>query len=49
VGKIAKKSLKECVLVDSALKIQYHIVKNALLQTSFIGFLIRNTVGSLSQ
>jgi len=38
VAKIAKKnSLKECVSVNSALKIQCHIVKNALLQTDFFG------------
>jgi len=33
VGKIAKNSLKECDFVNSALKIQCHIVKNTLLQT----------------
>jgi len=30
-----KSSPKECVFVDSALEIQCHIVKNALLQTAF--------------
>jgi len=38
VGKIAKNSLKECVFfVNSALKIQCHIVKNTLLQMAFSG------------
>jgi len=31
VGKIAKKSLKGCVFVNSALKIQCRIVKNTLI------------------
>jgi len=36
VGKIAKKnSLKECSFVNSALKIQCHIVKSTILQTAF--------------
>jgi len=40
VGKIAKKSsLNECVFVNSALKIQRHIVKNTLLQTAFSAIL----------
>jgi len=38
VGKIAKKnSQKECIFVNSALKIQCHIVKSTLLQTAFFG------------
>jgi len=38
VGKTAKKnSLKECVVVNSALNIQCHVVKNVLLQTAFFG------------
>jgi len=28
-------TLKECVFVNSALKLQYYIVKNTLLQTAF--------------
>jgi len=35
VGKIAKNSLKECMFVNSALKMQCHAVKNTLLQTAF--------------
>jgi len=36
VGKITKKSLKECVFVNTALKLQCHIVKNTLLQTRWL-------------
>jgi len=32
-----KNILKECVFVDSVLKIQCHVVKNTLLQTVFFG------------
>jgi len=39
VGKMAKNSLKEWVFVNSALKIQCHIVKNTLLQTAFSAIL----------
>jgi len=40
VGKVAKKNiLKECVFVNSALEIQRHVVKNALLQTAFSAIL----------
>jgi len=36
VGKTAKKTVSEGVLfVNSALKLQHHIVKNTLLQTDF--------------
>jgi len=34
-----KNSLKECVFVNLALKIQYHIVKYTLLQTDFSAIL----------
>jgi len=39
VGKITKKnnSLKECVFVNLALKIQCHVVKNTLQQDYFFG------------
>jgi len=40
VSKIAEKSsLKECVFVNWALKIQCHVVKNTLLQTAFSAIL----------
>jgi len=40
VGKIDKKnSVKECVFVNSALKIQCHVVNNTLLQTAFSAIL----------
>jgi len=40
VGKIAKKSsLKECVFINSAFKIQCHVVKNTLLQTAYFSIL----------
>jgi len=41
VSKIAQKnSLKECIfVVNSALKIQFHVVNNTLLQTSFLAIL----------
>jgi len=47
VGKIAKKRLKECVFVNSALKIRCRIVKNTLQQTAFsvilsTGYLFEN-------
>jgi len=36
VGKISKKNnLKECVFVNSALNIQFNVVKNTLPQTAF--------------
>jgi len=38
VGKIAKKQSEG--VVNSALKIQYHIVKNTLSQTAFPGILL---------
>jgi len=40
-GQITKKknNLKEYVYVNSALKIQYHTVKNTLLQTAFSAIL----------
>jgi len=34
-----KHSLKESVFIDTALKIQCHVVKNALLQTAFSAIL----------
>jgi len=34
-----KDNLKECVYVNSSLKIQCHIVKNTLLQTAFSAIL----------
>jgi len=41
VSKITKKkSLKECVFINSRLKIQCHIVKNTLLQTALAVFLL---------
>jgi len=36
---LQKNSLKESVFVNSALKIQHHIVKNILLQTAFLAIL----------
>jgi len=36
VGKIAKNSLKECIFAQ----IQYHIIKNTLLQTAFSAILL---------
>jgi len=32
-----KNSLKVCIFVNSALKLQCHIIKNTLLQTDFFG------------
>jgi len=32
-------SLKECIFVNSALKIQCHVVKNTLLETAFSAIL----------
>jgi len=43
VGKIAKKNrLKGCAFVNSAFKIQCHIVKNTLLQTAFAKYFGKN-------
>jgi len=37
--KSPKNSVKECVFINSALKIQLHIVKSTLLQTAFSAIL----------
>jgi len=39
LGKIAKIQSKECVFVNSAFKLQCHIVKNTLLHTAFSAIL----------
>jgi len=39
VGKIAKNSLKECVYVNSALKLQCHVVKNTHRVIEILDFL----------
>jgi len=39
-AKLPKNSLKECVFVNSALKIQCYIVKNTFLQTAYCWFFV---------
>jgi len=44
VDKIAKKyNLKECVFVNSALKMKCHIVKNTLLQAAFLAIKVKES------
>jgi len=43
-AKSPKKSLKECVFVNSSLKLHCHFVKNTLIQTAFSAIFIMGRV-----